>query len=50
MMVGVEWEEREGMIESENLITSNDISIKMSESLNRRRGFPFKCARKHKYA
>jgi len=37
-MVGVEWEEREGMIESENLIMSNDINVKMSEHLSRRRG------------
>lgn len=29
---------REGMIESENLIMSNDINVKMSENLNRRRG------------
>jgi hypothetical protein len=35
MMVGVEWEEREGMIKSENLIISNDINVRMSETLNR---------------
>jgi hypothetical protein len=41
-MVGVEWEEREGMIGSENLITSNNINVKMYESLNRRRRLRFK--------
>jgi hypothetical protein len=49
MTVGVEWEEREGMIESENLIISNDIKVKMSETLNRRRLLQLKCARKHKF-
>jgi len=37
-MVWVEWEEREGMFESENLIMSNDINVKMFENLNRRLG------------
>ena len=48
-MVGVEWEEREGMIESENLIISNDINVKMSETLNSRRVLQFKFAWKHEF-
>jgi len=37
------------MIESENLIISNDINVKMPETLNRRRRLRFKCAWKQIY-
>lgn len=49
MMVGVEWEERERMIESENLIISNDINVKTYETLNRRGTLLFKCGWKRKF-